>query len=74
MRLFLSLPCFLEAFLPSGLSRLGENSFSSLKKTDCGVDGEDEVGLVLVSLFCFLLDIVSVHFRSDFNISQQCSY
>ena len=48
MRLFLSLPCFLEAFLPSGLSRLGENSFSSLKKTDYGVDGEDEVGLILV--------------------------
>ena len=48
MRLFLSLPCFLEAFLPNGLSRLGENSFSSLKKTDCGVDREDEVGLILV--------------------------
>ena len=48
MRLFLSLPCFLEVFLHSGLSRLGENSFSSLKKRDCGVDGEDEVGLILV--------------------------
>ena len=48
MRLFLSLPCFLEAFLPSGLSRLGENSFSALKKMDCGVDGEDEVGFILV--------------------------
>ena len=46
--LFLSLPCFFEAFLHSGLSRLGENSFSSLKKTVCGVNGEDEVGLILL--------------------------
>ena len=53
---------------------IGGEFVSSLKKTDCGVDGEDEVGLILVWLFCFLLDIVSDHFRSDFNISQQCSY